>query len=211
MADKRLSTPEGIAVYPRLKTPDTKFDDLGIYKADVAVPMAAAEELMAELTADFKKHTGKAPKKSENTMWIFETDDQGEETGNVIFKIRVKNRINSKGDLWDRRPKLFDAALKPIDVNPWGGSKMVVSFDVYEWNAGGKKGISLQPVGVQIIDLKTGSGPDASSMGFQKKDGYVADDEAANAGLKNDDNEGESENPGEGMGGDDAYDAGADY
>lgn len=186
MADKRLSTPLGTAVYPRLKTPDTKFDELGIYKADVAVPMAAAEDLMAELSADFKAHTGKAPKKSENTMWIFELDDAGEETGNVIFKLRVKNRINRKGDLWDRRPKLFDAALKPIDVNPWGGSSMIVSFDVYAWDAGGKKGVSLQPVGVQIVDLKTGSGPDASSMGFAAQEGYVAPDvtsEAADAGL----------------------------
>ncbi len=175
MADIRLSTPVGFAVYPRLKTPDTKFDELGIYKADVAVPLADAEPLMQKLNAIFKAHTGKPPKKSENTMFYLETDSGGEETGNVVFKLRVKNRITKKsGELWDRRPKLFDAALKPIDVNPWGGSKMVVSFDVYEWDAGGKVGVSLQPAGVQIIELVTGGGPTASSMGFAAQEGYVA-------------------------------------
>ena len=193
MADIRLSTPAGVAVYPRLKTPDTKFDDLGIYKADVAVPLADAEPLMEQLAAAFKKHTGKAPKKAENTMWLMEVDEAGEETGNVIFKLRIKNRISKKtGEIWDRRPKLFDASLKPIDVNPWGGSKMVVSFDVYEWDAGGKVGVSLQPVGVQILELKTGTGgADASAMGFQKQEGYSGTSEAKAAGLSDDEDDGD--------------------
>lgn len=187
MADKRLSTPPGIAVYPRLKTPDTKFDELGMYKADLSVPKAAAEPLMRELQAIHKAHTGKPAKATENTMWYMETDDAGEETGNVVFKIRVKNRMTKKGEIWDRRPKMFDAALKPIDVNPWGGTRMIVSVDVYEWNSGDKKGVSLQPAGVQILDLVSGSGPDASSMGFSAQEGYVGsysdDDEDDTAGL----------------------------
>lgn len=177
MADVRLSTPIGTAVYPRLKTPDTKFDELGIYKADVSVPLADAEPLMKRLQEIHKAHTGKPAPKGENTMWEMETDEDGNETGNVIFKIRVKNRLNKKGEVWDRRPKQFDAALKPIDVNPYGGTKMIVSFDVYEWVSGNKKGVSLQPVGVQILDLKSGNGPDAASMGFSKQDGYTADDD----------------------------------
>ena len=85
MADKRFSTPVGTAVYPRLKTPDTKFDENGIYKADVAVPKADAKPLMDELAAIFKSHTGKAPKASDNVMWYLETDEEGEETGNVVL------------------------------------------------------------------------------------------------------------------------------
>lgn len=175
MADKRLTTPPGFAVYPRLKTPDTKFDELGQYKADIAITLAEAEELMDTLQATHKAHTGKPAKKAENTMWYMETDDSGEETGRVIFKIRVKNRLNKKGELWDRRPKLFDAGLKPIDVNPYGGTKYAVSFDVYEWTAGDKKGISLQPAGVQILELVTGSGDvNPSAMGFAAQEGYSA-------------------------------------
>ena len=175
MADTRFSTPIGTAVYPRLKTPDTKFDELGIYKADIAIPLVDAEPLMAQLQALHKAHTGKAAAVADNTMWTVENDDSGQPTGRVIFKLRVKNRLNKKGELWDRRPKLFDAALKPVDVNPWGGSKLVVSFDVYEWIAGVKKGVSLQPVGVQIIELVSGEGgADASAMGFKAAAGYTA-------------------------------------
>lgn len=175
MADKRLTTPPGFAVYPRLKTPDTKFDELGQYKADIAITLAEAEGLMDSLQATHKAHTGKPAKKAENTMWYMETDDSGEETGRVIFKIRVKNRLNKKGELWDRRPKLFDAGLKPIDVNPYGGTKYAVSFDVYEWTAGDKKGISLQPAGVQILELVSGSGDvNPSAMGFAAQEGYSA-------------------------------------
>ena len=178
MADKRMSTPVGTAVFPALKRPDTKFDELGIYKADLAVPLSEAEGLMSNLAAIYKGHNGKAPSKNDNTMWYVEEDkESGEPTGNVVFKLRIKNRIGKDGKLWDRRPKQFDAKLKPIDVNPWGGTKMAVSFDVYEWSAGGKKGVSLQPVGVQIIELKTGSGAGPSDMGFAARDGFVGEDE----------------------------------
>ena len=104
MADKRLSTPVGIAVYPRLKTPDTKFDELGAYKADISIPAAEAAPLVEQLMDIWKSHVGKAAKKSDNPMFSLETDDSGEETGNVIFKMRAKNKMNKKGELWDRRP-----------------------------------------------------------------------------------------------------------
>ncbi len=181
--DTRLSLPPGTAVYPRLKTPDTKFDELGMYKSDVAVPLADAEPIIAQLSEIHKAHTGKAPKKSENTMWQLETDEAGEETGNVVFKCRIKNRMNRKGELWDRRPKLFDAALKPIDVSPWGGSVLINSVDVYCWDAGGKKGVSLQPVGVQVLKLVEGDGGSASDYGFGAKDGYTAPEDDAASGL----------------------------
>ena len=144
-----ISIGPGKAVYPRLAQPDTKFDELGQYKADVSVPLADAEPIMEILSNVFKAHTGKAPKKADNTMWYFETNEDGEETGNVVFKCRVKNKLRKRdGQLWDRKPKLFDAALKPIDENPFGGSTYIVSVEVYAWEAGAKKGISLQPLGV---------------------------------------------------------------
>lgn len=173
--DEPISIGPGKAVYPRLGMPDTKFDELGAYKADVSVPMVEAEPIMAHLTKVYKTHTGKPPKKTENSMWYFETDEEGEETGNVVFKCRVKNKLRKRdGQLWDRKPKLFDATLKPVDVNPFGGSTYVVSAEVYEWDAGGKKGVSLQPIGVQILELVSGTGPSASSMGFKAQEGYTA-------------------------------------
>lgn len=181
MTDKTMTIGPGVAVYPALQRPDTKFDENGTYKADVSMPKEKAKAAMQELAAIFKAHTGKAPKATNNTMWCYETDEEGEETGNVVFKCRIKNRLNREGKLWDRKPALFDAALKPAgDINPWGGTVMAVSVSVYCWEAGGKKGVSLQPRGVQIIELKTGGGSDASSMGFAAQDGFVAPEDVSN-------------------------------
>ncbi len=170
MADIKMNTPKGTAVFPSLARPDTKFDELGMYKADLSVPLQEAKDLMGKLTEVFKRHTGKAPNANENTMWYKQTDkDTGEETGNVVFKIRVKNRMTKSGQLWDRKPVLFDAALKPIQVNPWGGTEMIVSMSVYAWNAGGKMGVSLQPQAIQIINLVEGG---TSSHGFEATEGF---------------------------------------
>jgi len=186
--NEQISIGPGKAVYPRLAKPDTKFDELGRYKADVAMSKFEAKQIMEILSEHFKAHTGKAPNKADNTMWYFETNEDGDETGNVVFKCRVKNKLRKRdGQLWDRKPKLFDAALKPVDVNPFGGSTYVVSAEVYAWEAGAKKGISLQPLGVQIIELVSGSGPSASSMGFKAQEGYMANpDEGDYADGEND-------------------------
>ena len=186
--NEQISIGPGKAVYPRLAKPDTKFDELGRYKADVAMSKFEATALLEILSKHFKAHTGKAPKKDSNTMWYFETNEDGDETGNVVFKCRVKNKLRKRdGQLWDRKPKLFDAALKPVDVNPFGGSTYIVSAEVYAWEAGAKKGISLQPLGVQIIELVSGSGQSASSMGFKAQEGYMADpDEGDYADGEND-------------------------
>ena len=188
--ETRISVGPGRAVYPALDRPDTKFDELGQYKADLAVPLAQAEQLMKKLSEMYKAHVGKAAAKTTNTMWYMETDEDGEETGNVVFKMRIKNRLNRDGKLWDRKPKQFDAALRPCEVNPWGGSVLAVSATVYEWDAGGKKGISLQPQAVQIIELVSGGGKDASAFGFDATEGFTAPDAAPDFGGSDDDDEG---------------------
>jgi len=191
-----ISIGPGKAVYPRLAQPDTKFDELGRYKADVAMSKFEAKQIMEILSEHFKAHTGKAPNKADNTMWYFETNEDGDETGNVVFKCRVKNKLRKRdGKLWDRKPKLFDAALKPVDVNPFGGSTYVVSAEVYAWEAGAKKGVSLQPVGVQIIELVSGSGPSASSMGFKAQEGYMADPDEGDYADGGDDTRDTGNNP----------------
>ncbi len=78
--------------------------------------------------------------------------------------------MTKSGQLWDRKPTLFDAALKPIQVNPWGGTTMVVSMSVYCWNAAGKSGVSLQPVAIQIIDLVEGGSN--AAFGLEATDGF---------------------------------------
>lgn len=186
-----ITFPSGIAVYPALNRPDTKFDELGAYKADFKIPLAKAQKFIDQLSAVWKNHTGKPVKKSENPMFYMELDDDGEETGNVVFKVRVKNRLNKQGKLWDRRPLMIDAKKNdfPVDVAVWGGTTYRVQAEVYEWTAGTKKGVSLQPTMVQIIDLVTGGGKGDSSA-FDEEEGFEAE-ETSNADASGfDDNDG---------------------
>lgn len=170
---QKLTTPLGTAVYPALKRPDTKFHDLGQYKADVSIPIETAKPLMDKLSAFYKEQTGTAANQTENTMFKVETDDQGN-TKSALFKLRIKNRMTKQGEVWDRRPKLFGADLTPAPAaDPRGGSKIKVSFEFYVWEANGKKGVSLQPVAVKIIELVSGEAADGADFGFDKEDGYV--------------------------------------
>jgi hypothetical protein len=177
MSDTRISLPLGRAIYPALKFADTKFNELGIYKCNVSVPLKEATDTMEKLSMIFKAHTGKVPAKAENTMWKMEIDEEtGEETGNVVFKCSVKNVQRKNGELWDRRPKQFDAKMNPVNLDPSGGTELYVSASVYEWSAGGKKGVSLQPLAVQIINLVERGGASAESFGFAAQDGFETDD-----------------------------------
>ena len=167
----------GIAFFPVLNRPDTKFDELGQYKANVIVDGDTAAPIIKDLQARAKAHLGKVLPKSKNNMFQMVLDDDGEETGDVQFKITVKNRLNKQGKLWDRRPMIIDAKMKPMsdDINVWGGSTIKVQAEVYEWAFGGKKGISLQPLVVQVLDLVTGNGQ-ADLSGFGEEDGYIGEE-----------------------------------
>lgn len=169
MNKQTITSPIGVAVYPRLTQPDTKFVEEGVYKADIRVPLKEAEPFMKKLADEYKAHTGKTPSKSDNSMWVVDDEDN-----TVLFKMRVKNRTTKRGDLWDRKPKLFDSQLNPlVDVNPWGGSEMRVTCEIYAWSAGAKKGVSLQPQAVQIINLVEGGESDGGAFGFAATEGFV--------------------------------------
>lgn len=145
-------TMTGKAFYPRLVRPDTKYNKLGQYKADLRVPIEEAKELMQELAEVYKEWTGKAPSKNDNTMWKMDEDKEGNATGDVIVKMRVANKMNKEGELWDRRPKVFFRNADDRTDKIGGGSSMKVQFEVYCWQSE-KKGVSLQPLSVLIEDV----------------------------------------------------------
>ena len=147
-------TMTGKAFYPRFVRPDTKYNKLGQYKADIRVPVEEAQDLMQELSQVFKEWTGSAPSKSDNSMWKIDEDkNTGEPNGDVIFKLRVANKQNADGELWNRRPRVFFRNAEDRTDNIGGGSSIKVQFDVYCWQAE-KKGVSLQPMSVLVEEVK---------------------------------------------------------
>lgn len=176
----KILFPAGSAFFPALFEADTRFDQAGMYKADVVLDPGSPEtaEVMTKLTATWKAHVGSAPTESKNPMWEVKEDG-------IHFKIRAKNKVLRNGDLWDRKPALIDAEKKAITESfpIWSGSTIRPLVEVYEWATPKGKGVSLQPVVVQVIEVVAGETDtsmfDSYDDGFKAEDGGVANDVAA--------------------------------
>jgi hypothetical protein len=204
-------TPRGTAVFPKLNQPDTKFDANGVYetklkleadaadgqigKSVVALPEivekleAIRDQFLAEKKAELaggKDPKQKAKAKNITARAIGEPayDDDGEETGELILKAKMKaSGISAKDNKpWTRKPVIFDAKGKKLSDVPliYGGStlKVAVKAVPYYMAAENEVGVSLYLEAVQVIDLVSGGGGrSASAYGFGSEDGYVAEDE----------------------------------
>ena len=181
---KKFNTPVGVAKYPHLNKPDTRFDDAGVYKCDVIVAAngEGVQELVTylegirdakfdELDAKKQKTYTRAP------VCEVELDDAGDETGNIVFKTKLNavGQNKTTGDTWLNTPKLFDSTGNPLpsDTAIWSGSKLIIAGKVMPYAMGSTKlvGVSLKCDGVQVIELVSGGGQTADSFGFGKVDG----------------------------------------
>lgn len=217
MAEKKkplpkYNTPVGIARYPHLNKPDTRFDAEGKYKCDLILEAADPEvvelidylESIRDAAYDEAVEAGAAnPEKAD--VFAVELDDSGDETDNIVLKTSLNAKgKNKKGETWENTPKLFDSLGNPLPskLQIWSGSKLIIAGaarpyamtqDVRE---NGKKikvtscGVSLKCDGVQVIDLVSGAGQTASSFGFGKVAGGFESDASQAMGGGD-----ESENP----------------
>lgn len=179
---QNMVTPPGVAVYPHLTTPDTKFDANGVYKVSLSLTEEEAAPLIERVEKVQEEATGMIPpgkrQKLSDPPYYDEMDDQGQPTGRVIFKFKMKAKVNTKdGRTLEMSPKLFDSeGTLMTDVESiWGGSVLRISADMIPFYvAAVGAGVSLRLKAVQIIDLKTGGGAGAESYGFEATKGYVA-------------------------------------
>lgn len=178
--NKTLTTPAGIARYPRLNSPDTKFSEEGQYKVDLEMSAEDAEPFLKQIEAMFTEFLSaklaeinnklvmeglpkKAKLKQHAAPWT-------ENDGMVQLKLKVKATGKGKdGETYTRQPKLFDASGQITNENIGGGSKLKVAVVPYFWyTASLGAGITLQPKAVQILDLVTwSSGGTAKAYGFE--------------------------------------------
>lgn len=179
---QNMVTPPGVAVYPHLTTPDTKFDANGVYKVSLSLTEEEAAPFIEKVEEVQEEATGMIPpgkrQKFSEPPYYDEMDDQGQPTGRVIFKFKMKAKVNTKdGRTLEMSPKLFDSeGTLMTDVESiWGGSVLRISADMVPFYvAAVGAGVSLRLKAVQIIDLKTGGGAGAESYGFEATKGYVA-------------------------------------
>ena len=190
-------SPRGVFVFPHLNTPDTKFKDEGEYhvKLRLSADDPATQALMQLCDREAAKaleeaqagESSPAKRKRWETKYLpyeMEEDEDGEETGNVLFKFksRASGVVKKTGKAWSRKIKLFDAKLNPINEEIWGGTEGKVSFEVMPYAPTTQVGasVSLSIVGVQVLKLVTGGGADPEGMGFDEEDGFEGEEKATN-------------------------------
>jgi len=190
-------TPKGIAVWPKLNTPDTKFNVDGEYTVKLRLGAEESQDLIAKLEGireKYKAEQAKADPKvaryNSADVYEEEVDDQGNLTGYYLFKFKQKARITTKrGDTLEMKVALYDSNKQPTNANVTGGSTIRVAGTVFPYAMASSKtvGVSLRPSAVQVIQLAAmGGGADAVSM-FDKEDGFVADSFDSAAGAIADD------------------------
>lgn len=182
----KFVTPAGVALYPYLIEPDTKFNPDGEYRLKLRVPADQSTALIEKLEGirdEYRKTLEPKVQKTFKTEEVFEKelDDNGDETGNVIFKFKLKAKVTPKqGKPFTQRPSLFDSVKNDITGKLdalWSGSVLKISGEVAAYSNPTNKsiGLSLRPRGVQILKLVKGGQRDADSYGFGEEEGFSAD------------------------------------
>ena len=172
MAEKliQFTTPKGIAQYPWLSKPDTKFNEEGVYKVDLIIPKADAIPLLKQINEVFAENVDKETKrakgqdvvKAKPPYWE-ELDDAKQPTGNVVLRLKSKYK-----------PAVFDAKGIPmVDSSIWGGSELKVNGTIapYFTSIIGA-GVSLRLSAVQVIQYVEGGSGGAEGFGFKEEVGY---------------------------------------
>jgi|5B_taG_2_1085324.scaffolds.fasta_scaffold00153_34 hypothetical protein len=176
-----FTTPKGIAQYPWLSKPDTKFDEEGQYKVNLILSQEDAKPLIQQINESFaqnlkeetKKNKGKDIKTA-NPPYSDELDDNGKPTGNIIIKFKSKAIYP---------PAIFDAQGNVMkDSNIWGGSEIRVNGSIAPYYVpliGA--GVSLRLRAVQVIEYVEGGTGSADRFGFEEVEGGFVQEEPASA------------------------------
>lgn len=150
-------TPKGIAGYPKLTRPDTKFNAEGVYSTSLTMDKKTAQPLIDKIEEAYTEEFG--AKALPKANWPYKEED-----GQVTFKFKSK-----------QKPKLFDAKGTPIkeaaELSVGSGSVLKVSGSISCRAVSGKNYATLYMNAVQIIDLV-----EYSSSPFEAEDGYTADE-----------------------------------
>ncbi len=177
----QIVTPKGRARWPKLNDPERKFNAKGEYMVELALEGEEAEAFKANIDQLIEheygaqcKREGKKSLKRANPPYKMVTDQNGEETGELAFKFKMKALVETRdGRSWEQRPDLYDAKGNPMSEHIGGGSLIRVSGEAFPWYTPALgAGISLRLAAVQVLELKHAGGGDAKSHGFQAEEGF---------------------------------------
>jgi len=181
-----FTSPAGEAVYPWLTKADTRHDAKGVFKTDLSLPFELAQDFIAKLEKtrnDFIQTLPVNKQKSMTPVPVYReeftrpdipegaTDEEkqaiwdaweGEPTGNVLFRFKMKARVEPKeGEAFDQKPTIVSADTgEKIDDAVYGGSILKVKGQIVPYTAPASNtvGVTLRMKAVQVIELVSGGG-----------------------------------------------------
>ncbi len=186
---KILTTPKGTAVYPRIDTPDTKFNEDGVYSCKLHVDEAAFNAFTKHVTdivereydAECKVKDKKLKKAATSPIRI--TPDGDFE----IYAKQVSRRQTKNGLLLFTIPVFDSKGAKLPKVPAIGsGSTLKLSVEVYTWYTDLQGfGYTLRLKAVQLLDLIEYNNGSSSSYGFtEEENGYINDGESLDTAFQ---------------------------
>jgi|TARA_R110002050_G_scaffold142796_2_gene268077 hypothetical protein len=186
---KVITTPKGKAVWPRIDTPDTKFDEDGVYSCKLhvsegdfkAFEAIVKPQLDAAYDAECSRQ-GKDKVRMAASSPLRINDDGDYE---IYAKQKAKVHTKSKGTL-EFTIAAVDSQGKKIEMPKIGsGSTLKMAVEVNTWFVPSQGfGYTLRLRAVQVLDLiEYGGG--SSSFGFgAEADGYVGNGESLNQAFE---------------------------
>lgn len=181
-----IVTPKGQAIWPKLLTPDTKFNVDGEYTVKLRLTADESQDLIKQLEglrdeyqAAQSKTDPKVARYDVTPVYEAEEDDNGDLTGFNLFKFKQNAKIKLRnGSTREMKVAIYDSNKAPTNTEVTGGSIIRIAANVFCYAMPSTKrvGVSLRPSAVQVIALASGFGGNADALAmFDKEDGFVAD------------------------------------
>ena len=176
--NKTFTTAKGIAYYPYISAPDTKFDEQGHYKVNLCLSEEDAKpviELIKQSVVDgikaLKKDKPNTEIKQAPLPFSKEVDDEGNPTGNVIIKFKSKAAY---------KPAVFDSKGNMMtNSNIYGGSELKVNGScAFFHTAMIGAGVSIRLRAVQVIQY-VGGANGATKFGFEEVEGFTIEEDVS--------------------------------
>ena len=176
---------KGKAKWAKVFEPDTRFVEDGEFSTQVIMSEAEAASVCEQFDALIDEAYDKAVKEkpalkaslSKRPVTEPEIDQDGNETGDVVVKTKLKAIVRAKnGNSYKQKVQVVDSKRKPMgsDLAIGNGSviKAAVEPVTYVMASTKQVGVSLRLKALQVIDLVE-SGASAESI-FDDEDGFVA-------------------------------------
>ena len=178
---KNITTPKGVASYPHVNEPNTRFNPMGEYSCTIVVSEEDAnafrEKVEAIFDAEYERECIIHKKKLKKSQYFPVTQD---EEGKWIIKTKQVSTVESKsGDVYKFDIKLFDASGQPVkseNCRVGSGSQVKCAVEPRTWyNPSVGFGMTLSLRAVQVIELVESGGGSADSFGFGAEEGFSAE------------------------------------